>query len=122
MAQMLNKTIDVIIPIYNEKENLANTITYTRKVLDRHFLKICFILVDDGSTDGTEKEVCKLEKNHREVMFKYIRLAKNYGKDLALKCGIDHSTADICAMLDADLQHPPEKILEAAEIDIKPGL
>jgi len=108
-----NTYIDVVIPIYNEQKNIVSLVEHTTTVLLRFFTKITFILVDDGSTDNTRYEIEQLNNMPSSVYVKYICLARNYGKDLALKCGIDHSTSPICAMMDGDFQHPPEKIVEA---------
>ncbi|MFX0195015.1 MAG: glycosyltransferase family 2 protein [Candidatus Hodarchaeota archaeon] len=107
------QSIDLVIAIFNEEKNIVSLVNYISSVLSSRFSKINFILVDDGSTDNTQKEVQKLKHKNSNIRVKYIRLTKNFGKDLALKCGLDHSTATICVMIDGDFQHPPEKILEA---------
>ena len=116
---MQHHNIDVVIPVYNERENILSLIEHLKMTLSSIFVKITFIIVDDGSTDNSEEEIKKI-KMGGNVLLKYIRLSKNHGKDLALKCGLDHSTADICCFLDGDSQHPPEKIVEAYE-KIKEG-
>jgi polyisoprenyl-phosphate glycosyltransferase len=83
--------------------------------LSGSFAKVTIIFVDDGSTDGSEKEFDKIIKLHNNFQAKYFRFSKNFGKDLAIKCGIDHCAADLCAVIDGDLQHPPEQIITAYE-------
>ncbi len=109
------KTVDIVIPMFNEAENIAPIMEKIVEVLTPMFPTISFILVDDGSTDDTENRVSEFQENHPNANVKYIRLAKNYGQDIALKCGIDQSTSDICATIDADFQNPPEKMPEAIE-------
>ena len=111
--------IDIVIPVYNEQKNIVPLFDLLRVTLSSIFKKITFIIVDDGSTDNPEEEVKKVKMDFN-ILVKYIRLSKNHGKDLALKCGLDHSTADICCFIDGDFQHPPEKIIEAYE-KIKKG-
>ena len=109
------KSIDILIPIYNEEKNIIPLIEHIRSILIKNFLKINIIFIDDGSTDKTEEKINDIVFNDKTLDIKYIRLSKNFGKDKALKCGIDHSTSEICAMIDADFQHPVEKIVEAIE-------
>jgi len=116
---MQQHDIDVVIPVYNEQANILSLIDHLKMTLSSIFRKITFIIVDDGSTDNSEEEINKVNMDGN-VLLKYIRLSKNHGKDIALKCGLDHSTADICCFVDGDFQHPPEKIVEAYE-KIKKG-
>lgn len=113
-------SIDIVLPMFNEQSNIVLIIDYITKTLKNSFSKLNFLLIDDGSIDETEREIEKLCVKNKDVSIKYFRLSKNYGQDLAIKCGIDHSTSDVCAILDADFQHPPEKILEAFQ-KIKSG-
>jgi polyisoprenyl-phosphate glycosyltransferase len=106
-------SIDVVIAILNEEKNIVALVKDIAAVLSSRFSGITFIIVDDGSTDQTETEITRLKNIDSSINIKYIRLARNYGKDLALKCGIDHSTSPVCAMIDGDFQHPPQKIIVA---------
>ena len=109
------ETIDIVIPMFNEAENIAPIMGKIVEVLTPMFPTVNFILVDDGSTDDTEKQAGKFQESQPNARVKYVRLAKNYGQDIALKCGIDQSTSDICVTIDADFQNPPEKMPEAIE-------
>ena len=109
------KTIDIVIPMFNEAENITPIMGKIVEVLTPMFPTVNFILVDDGSTDNTEKQVGKFQESQPNARVKYVRLAKNYGQDIALKCGIDQSISDICVTIDADFQNPPEKMPEAIE-------
>lgn len=106
-------SIDVIIAILNEEKNIVALVKEIATVLSSRFSDVNFLIVDDGSTDQTNTEVKRLKDIDSGINIKYIKLARNYGKDLALKCGIDHSTAPVCAMIDGDFQHPPGKIIAA---------
>ena len=108
-------TIDIVVPILNECNNLSPLIDKICSSLKGYFSEINIMLIDDGSDDGTEIEIEKIFNSQFSARLKYIKLSRNYGKDIALKCGIDNSTSDFCALMDGDLQHPPEKILEAIE-------
>lgn len=106
-------SIDVIIAVLNEEKNIVALVKDITTALSSRFSLINFIIVDDGSTDQTETEVTRLKNIDSNIIIKYIKLSKNYGKDLALKCGVDHSTSPLCAMIDGDFQHPPRKIIAA---------
>ena len=107
-------SLDVIIPVYNEQESILHLLNQLKTTLSSRFNALTFIIVDDGSTDYSLSEVRKFE-NSFNTPIKYIRLSRNHGKDLALKCGVDHADSDLCCFIDGDLQHPPEKLIEAYE-------
>jgi len=107
-------SLDVVIPVYNERENILHLLNQLKTILLSTFKALTFIIVDDGGTDYSLSEIRKFE-NGFNIPIKYIRLSRNHGKDLALKCGVDHSDSDLCCFIDGDLQHPPEKLVEAYE-------
>ncbi|WP_243394651.1 glycosyltransferase family 2 protein [Leptospira adleri] len=101
------KTIDVVIPSFNEEGNVAVLYQRLKDVIPADY-DYRIIFVDDGSSDGTLKEIRKLAEKNSNVGF--ISFSKNFGHQIALKAGLDHSDADCVISLDADLQHPPELI------------
>jgi glycosyltransferase involved in cell wall biosynthesis len=103
-------TISVIIPAYNEEKNLPFLV---KRLLDV-FLKLSHvcevIIINDGSTDNTEsvlKDLCDL---HQDLY--YINLSRNFGQQNALRAGYNYATGDAVICMDADLQNPPEMIVE----------
>ena len=94
-------TIDIIVPVYNEKQTLEQVIQQIED-LDFCGLKKRLILVDDCSTDGS-REILEKLKNH-SVFFH----DRNLGKGAALCTGIQKSTADIIVFQDADLEYNPK--------------
>ncbi len=68
------------------------------------------IFIDDGSTDGTREAIRAL--NARDARFKAIVLSRNFGKEIAVAAGLRHASGDGVIIMDADLQHPPEKIAD----------
>ncbi|MGK7394490.1 MAG: glycosyltransferase family 2 protein [Candidatus Cyclobacteriaceae bacterium M3_2C_046] len=108
-----NTTLDIVIPVFNEEKNIAILLIEIRKVLSTKFKEVNVILVDDGSKDNTSIIIRQIIEDIKDINLQYIKLSKNFGKEIAVKCGIDHSKADLCAIMDGDLQHPPEKLLEA---------
>ncbi len=106
-------TYSIIAPIYNEIENLPELYRRVKEVMDSANEPWEFILVDDGSTDGsTEKirELAKADKMVRPVIF-----ARNFGHQVAITAGWDYACGAAIIIIDADLQDPPEVILDLAK-------
>lgn len=106
-------TYSIVAPIYNEIDNLPELYRRLKAVMDSSGKPWELILVDDGSTDGsTEKirELAKADKTVRPVIF-----ARNFGHQVAITAGWDYARGDAIVIIDADLQDPPEIILELAK-------
>ncbi|PJZ58175.1 glycosyltransferase family 2 protein [Leptospira barantonii] len=101
------KKIDIVVPSFNEAGNVEVLFNRLKNVIPNAY-EYRVIFVDDGSVDGTLEAVESLTHKHSQV--KYISFSKNFGHQIALKAGLDHSDADCTISLDADLQHPPELI------------
>jgi dolichol-phosphate mannosyltransferase len=107
------KRICVIIPCYNEQENLLYVNQKLQKIFKASLcIKYSFriLFVNDGSTDETLEEIKKLCEKNSNIDF--ISFSRNFGHQQAIKAGIDHVYADAVITMDADLQHPPEFIPE----------
>ena len=106
------KTIDIIIPAFNESKNIAilhQEIIAVFGQISNYTYKIIF--VDDGSEDDTFEQISKLSRESSKV--KYIKLSRNFGHQAALKAGIDHANdSDAIINMDCDLQHPAKVIPE----------
>jgi len=106
-------TYSIIAPIYNEKENLPELQRRVTEVLDSTNEPWELILVDDGSTDGSTdiiRELAKKDQHIRPIIF-----ARNFGHQIAITAGWDYARGDAVVIIDADLQDPPELILEMAK-------
>ena len=101
----MKKKLSIIIPAFNEEKNIGFLLTELVKSLSSTEYDYEFIFVDDGSKDNTLTEI-KLQADRYPNVF-YIELSKNFGKDYALKAGIDRAQGDAIITMDADLQHPP---------------
>jgi glycosyltransferase involved in cell wall biosynthesis len=97
--------LSIVIPVYNEREVLPSLLTELRRALDKdHNYEIIF--VDDGSTDGTS-DFLRLSAggdSHVKALF----FSRNFGHQAAITAGIDFASGDAVAVMDADLQDPPE--------------
>jgi dolichol-phosphate mannosyltransferase len=105
-------TYSIIAPIYNEIDNLLELYRRVKEVMDSNGESWEFILVDDGSTDGSTdkiRELAEKDKTVRPVIF-----ARNFGHQVAITAGWDYARGDAIVIIDADLQDPPEVILELA--------
>lgn len=106
--------IDVVIPCYNENECVPLIFAEIRKLFENELntFEWSVIYVDDGSSDGTLEQIIQLENQYGSEYVKYISFARNFGKEAAIYAGLEKSTADYVALMDADLQHPPELLTE----------
>lgn len=102
------KLLTVIVPCYNEEENIKYFYEEFCKN-DAYFLKHAImyqlIFVDDGSTDGTVTEIKNLHQKDKRV--KLLSLSRNFGKEAAIYAGLQHASGNLVAIMDVDLQDPP---------------
>lgn len=104
--------ISVIIPAYNEAENIREIAQSVSKILAAsgpHEI----IFIDDGSRDRTLAEIKALSTRVENI--KYISFSRNFGHQKALKAGLDHARGDCVISMDADMQHPPELLTKLIE-------
>jgi Glycosyltransferases involved in cell wall biogenesis len=104
------KKIAIVIPAYNEEDNVEIAYKRLKEVLDSTNYDYELIFVDDGSKDNTLSKLLELYEKDKKV--KVISLSRNFGKEIALSAGLDYADADAVIPFDADLQHPPEVIPE----------
>ena len=98
----------LVIPVFNEEKLLDELITRTIPVLESLFREYEVIFVDDGSSDESIKRL--LSYRHENKSIKIISLSRNFGHQAAYTAGLEYAKGDIVAMMDADLQDPPELI------------
>jgi len=110
---MTKPTFSIIAPIYNELENIPELYPRLRDVMDQTGEPWELILVDDGSSDGSTDIIRKLAINDDRV--RPVIFARNFGHQIAVTAGIDYSRGDAVVIIDADLQDPPEVILDLIE-------
>ncbi len=102
--------LSVVVPVYNEEENLPEMYRRLCAVLDNGNYNIEFVFVDDGSTDGSVFLLKELQKEDSRIVI--ISLSRNYGHQIGITAGLDNATGKAVVTMDADLQDPPEVIPE----------
>jgi len=103
--------ISVIIPCFNEEENIADCYNELKKVWQKLPLyDYEIIFVDDGSSDWTVMEITKIQIQDPRV--RLVEFSRNFGKEIAISAGFDHCSGESAIVVDADLQYPLDKIPE----------
>lgn len=103
-----NTLISVVIPVYNEAQNLPLLHERLLSVLTTLPFTYEILFVDDGSADQTFSIIRKL--NQKDIQTKGLSFSKNFGHQIALYAGLQHAQGDLVITMDGDLQHPPEFI------------
>lgn len=110
----MSDKISVIVPCYNEQEALPFFYEAIGKIAGKmkqeYNVDYEFVFVDDGSRDRTLEILRDFAKKDERV--KYMSFSRNFGKESAIYAGLEHVTGDYISMMDADLQDPPELLME----------
>lgn len=100
--------LSVVIPVYNEADNIAPMLARLKPVLARCAKSFEIVFVDDGARDDT---LARLRQAHQEdPRVIAVSFSRNFGKEIAIAAGLDHAAGQAVVIMDADLQHPPETI------------
>ena len=102
--------LSVILPAYNEEASVPLAAVRISAILDEAGIDHELIFIDDGSRDGTWPEIRKAMQVNPRVAG--VRFSRNFGKEAAIFAGLETARGDCCAVMDCDLQHPPEKLPE----------
>lgn len=102
--------ISVILPAYNEEQMIATAAETLSGILDAESIPFELLFINDGSRDHTWDEICKAREKDPRVCG--VCFSRNFGKEAAMFAGLEKARGDCCVVLDCDLQHPPEKIIE----------
>lgn len=112
-------TLDIIVPIFNEIECVDNLLERLIALREKLSLKLdtSLFFVDDGSLDGSGQALLEIAKKYRFA--KVVTLSRNFGHQIAVTAGLDYVDADYVAIIDADLQDPPELLSDMFDELIK---
>jgi glycosyltransferase involved in cell wall biosynthesis len=103
----------LIIPIYNEEENLPELYRRVSGVMERMDGPVELILINDGSRDRSLELLRELHEQDSRIC--YLSLARNFGHQIAVTAGLNFSSGQVVVIMDGDLQDPPELILDMVE-------
>ena len=102
--------LSVILPSYNEEKMISVAAETLAGILDAAEIPFELLFINDGSKDGTWNEICRAREKDPRVCG--VCFSRNFGKEAAMFAGLEKARGDCCVVLDCDLQHPPEKIVE----------
>ena len=100
--------LSIVLPAYNEEQNIANTARVLSRVLEESGIKYELVFVSDGSRDNTFSGIQKAAEGNRRI--KGAEFSRNFGKEAAIFAGLGMASGNAVVVMDCDLQHPPEVI------------
>ena len=106
----MNPTISIIAPIYNEIGNLDPLYERISQTMETSGESWELILVDDGSKDGSTEKIREFAQ--KDARIRAVIFARNFGHQIAVTAGLDYSRGQAVVIIDADLQDPPEVIIQ----------
>lgn len=102
--------LSVIIPAYNEELSIERAYYTISDILSKENIDNEIIFIDDGSTDATYDKIRQLAIKEKNIYG--LHFSRNFGKEAAISAGLASASGDAVVVIDCDLQHPPEKIVE----------
>lgn len=105
-----DKLLSVILPAHNEADNIVPAVERISGLLNEAHIRHELIFINDGSTDQTWQKISAIAETNPQV--RGVRFSRCFGKESAIYAGLRVAKGDCCAVMDCDLQHPPEKLLE----------
>ena len=100
--------LSIVIPVFNEQKNIPHLFDRIVSASPSWNLPFEVILIDDGSIDNTLSLLQQINK--KDDRFKFISFSRNFGHQTAVSAGLRYSKGDVVAVMDADLQDPPEEL------------
>jgi dolichol-phosphate mannosyltransferase len=107
---MKNPLLSIVIPAYNEEENIQNTARVVQGIMDEALIPYELVFISDGSKDTTFDKVLALAKTDRRI--RGLEFSRNFGKEAAIFAGLRAAKGGCAVVMDCDLQHPPKTIVE----------
>lgn len=115
-----SNTLSIVIPCYNESRNIERIYEEIKNIMEEEpEINWEIVFVDDGSTDDTFNQMLNIAD--RDGRVKIVKLARNFGKEIAVLAGVDSADGENLIIMDADLQHPPGLIREFIRLHRETG-
>lgn len=102
--------LSVVLPAYNEELMMEKICNVLHEILSNAGISYELVLINDGSTDNTWNKILKAGEKDPHILG--IRFSRNFGKEAAILAGLSQTSGDVIAVMDCDLQHPPETLIE----------
>lgn len=107
---MKNNLLSVVVPAFNEEENIANTARVVNAVMTKAQIAYELIFVSDGSRDTTFAKIAELARLDPRI--RGLEFSRNFGKEAAIFAGLSYARGGCAVVMDCDLQHPPQTMVE----------
>ncbi len=102
--------LSIVLPAFNEEQNIANTAKVLAELLEENKIEYELVFVSDGSKDATFAEIEKAAQSNPGI--KGVEFSRNFGKEAGIFAGLELTDGDAVVVMDCDLQHPPQVILQ----------
>ena len=106
----MDKMLSVVLPAYNEEQMIKKTSQVVGDLLEKEQIPYELVFVNDGSKDHTWEKILELKEERAHI--KGVCFSRNFGKEGAVFAGIAQAEGDCIAVMDCDLQHPPETLIK----------
>ena len=107
---MKNLLLSIVIPAFNEEENICNTAKVVQTIMDEAQIPYEIIFISDGSTDNTFQKIAELSQADSRI--RGLEFSRNFGKEPAMFAGLSVIKGGCAVVMDCDLQHPPQTIIK----------
>lgn len=104
------RKISIILPAYNEEKMIKRVSNVIGTILKNEYIDYELVFVDDGSKDQTWEQIEEMAVEDNRIVG--VHFSRNFGKEAAIFAGLANAIGDCCVVMDCDLQHPPEVIIE----------
>ncbi len=112
----MDEKLSIILPAYNENTNIEKSYNVIKQILEQAKINFELVYVNDGSKDNSWDEILKvIEKSKQELIDSGVvgvNFSRNFGKEAAILAGLASASGGACVVMDCDLQHPPETLVE----------
>lgn len=102
--------LSIVLPSYNEEQNIAHTASVLSSLMEKEGISYELIFISDGSKDATYEEIRKASEENPNI--RGAQFSRNFGKEASIFAGLSLASGDAVIVMDCDLQHPPEVILQ----------